>query len=150
MLEKRSYPSQDDERQTLLPVEMFKARPAGNEISQSLEEEAAVLVRTTASGTRRIIEVEGEIDAHTAPQLKSAIAALVDQGNFELVADLEQVTFMDSTGLGVLVGALKRVREKGGDLRIVCTRRAILRVLEITGLDKVIPLYSAVSEATES
>ncbi len=92
--------------------------------------------------------VEGEVDAHTAPQLKSAIAAALDRGSTELIADLDQVTFMDSTGLGVLVGGLKRLREVGGELRIVCTRRPILRILEITGLDKVIPLYSALAEAT--
>jgi anti-sigma B factor antagonist len=109
-----------------------------------------MLVRTKTLGTQSILEVEGEIDAHTAPQLKGAIAALLDQGGVDLVADLDQVTFMDSTGLGVLVGALKRVREQGGELRIVCSRRAILRILEITGLDKVIPLYSALGEATNA
>lgn len=92
--------------------------------------------------------MEGEVDAHTAPQLKSAIAGALDRGTTELIVDLDRVTFMDSTGLGVLVGGLKRLREVGGELRIVCTRRPILRILEITGLDKVIPLYSALAEAT--
>ena len=107
-----------------------------------------MLVRTTESGTRSILAVEGEVDAHTAPQLKSAIAASLDRGTTELIVDLDQVTFMDSTGLGVLVGGLKGLREVGGELRIVCTRRPILRILEITGLAKVIPLYSALAEAT--
>ena len=107
-----------------------------------------MLVRTTESGTRSILAVEGEVDAHTAPQLKSAITASLDRGTTELIVDLDQVTFMDSTGLGVLVGGLKGLREVGGALRIVCTRRPILRILEITGLDKVIPLYSALAEAT--
>jgi anti-sigma B factor antagonist len=111
-------------------------------------EGAAVLVRTTESGTRSILVVEGEVDAHTAPQLKAAIATALDKGSTEVIADLDQVTFMDSTGLGVLVGGLKRLREVGGELRIVCSRRPILRILEITGLDKVIPLYSALAQAT--
>jgi len=92
--------------------------------------------------------VEGEVDAHTAPQLKTAIGTAIEHGATEVIADLDQVTFMDSTGLGVLVGGLKRLRELGGELRIVCTRRPILRILEITGLDKVIPIYSALAEAT--
>ena len=107
-----------------------------------------MLVRTTESGTTSILAVEGEVDAHTAPQLKSAIGVALDRGATELIVDLDQVIFMDSTGLGVLVGGLKRLREVGGELRIVCTRRPILRILEITGLDKVIPLYSALAEAT--
>jgi len=109
-----------------------------------------VYVQTRAEGSQSILEVEGEIDAHTAPQLKSAIGTLLDEEKSALVVDLERVTFMDSTGLGVLVSALKRVREMDGELRIVCTRRAILRVLEITGLDKVLSLYSSMAEATSS
>ena len=109
-----------------------------------------MLVRTSEAGTRNILTVEGEVDAHTAPQLKSAIGAVMDQGANDVVIDLDQVSFMDSTGLGVLVGALKRLREQGGELRIVCSRRPILRVLEITGLDKVIPLYSGLAEATSA
>ena len=79
-----------------------------------------------------------------------AIGLLLDEEKSALVVDLERVTFMDSTGLGVLVSALKRVREMNGELRVVCTRRAILRVLEITGLDKVLSLYSSLDEATSS
>src|SRR5262245_34522073 len=127
---------------------MFAGYGGGATCMSRSAEERKVLVRTTESGTRSILAVEGEVDAHTAPQLKGAIAATIDRGTTELIVDLDQVTFMDSTGLGVLVGGLKRLREAGGELRIVCTRRPILRILEITGLDKVIPLYSALAEAT--
>ena len=95
-----------------------------------------------------VVDVEGEIDVYTAPRLRELLIELVNNGHYQLVVNMEKVEFLDSTGLGVLVGGLKGLREVGGELRIVCTRRPILRILEITGLDKVIPLYSALAEAT--
>ncbi|KQY58124.1 anti-sigma B factor antagonist [Aeromicrobium sp. Root495] len=94
-----------------------------------------------------IIEVGGEIDVYTAPRLREAVVEAVDRGATRLVIDVEKVDFLDSTGLGVLVGALKRVRADGGSLDIVCTQERILKIFQITGLDKVFGLHASVDEA---
>ena len=73
--------------------------------------------------------------------------SLVDDGRYHLVIDMEDVEFLDSTGLGVLVGGLKRVRAHDGSLRLVCTQERILKIFRITGLTKVFPIHATVAEA---
>jgi ABC-type transporter Mla MlaB component len=68
------------------------------------------------------MQLGGEIDVYTAPRLREAIVAAINAGHTQLVVDVEKVDFLDSTGLGVLVGALKKVRADGGTLDIVCTQ----------------------------
>lgn len=94
-----------------------------------------------------IIEIGGEIDVYTAPKLREAIVSAVEDGHHRLIVDVQKVDFLDSTGLGVLVGALKRVRADGGSLDIVCTQERILKIFEITGLDKVFGLHDSVDAA---
>src|SRR6266436_9454159 len=84
-----------------------------------------------------VIDVQGEIDIYTAPRLRELLIDLVSKGNYQLVVNLEKVGFLDSTGLGVLVGGLKRVRAHDGSLDLVCTRERILKIFKITGLTKV-------------
>ena len=93
-----------------------------------------------------VVEVGGEIDVYTAPRLRERLAELVEQGHHHLVIDMEHVDFLDSTGLGVLVGGLKRVRGHDGSLRIVCTQERLLKVFRITGLTKVFPIHANVDE----
>jgi anti-sigma B factor antagonist len=99
-----------------------------------------------ADGDLHIIEVGGEIDVYTAPQLREQILTAIDKGHHVLVIDVRRVEFLDSTGLGVLVGALKRVRAEGGSLDIVCTQERILKIFQITGLDKVFGLHASIEE----
>ena len=94
-----------------------------------------------------VLAVHGEVDVYTAPQFREQLIQLVDQGHRRIVVDLEGVEFLDSTGLGVLVGGLKRVRSHDGDLALVCTQRRILKVLEITGLTKVFSIHDSVDAA---
>lgn len=94
-----------------------------------------------------VLSVQGEVDVYTAPQFREQLIQLVDQGQRSILVDLEGVEFLDSTGLGVLVGGLKRVRSHDGDLALVCTQRRILKVLEITGLTKVFTIYDTVDAA---
>ncbi len=94
-----------------------------------------------------IIEVGGEVDVYTAPKLREAIVTAIEAGHTRLIIDVEKVDFLDSTGLGVLVGALKRVRADGGSLDIVCTHERILKIFGITGLDKVFGLHASIDEA---
>ena len=84
-----------------------------------------------------IIEVGGEIDVYTAPKLRDQMTELVDQGQYNLIVDLEKVDFLDSTGLGVLVGGLKKVRAHDGSLELECTQERLLKIFRITGLAKV-------------
>jgi len=94
-----------------------------------------------------ILSVGGEVDVATAPRLREQLIDLVNGGQHRIVVDLSDVEFLDSTGLGVLVGALKRVRTQDGDLALVCTESRILKVFEITGLTKVFTMYESVDEA---
>jgi anti-sigma B factor antagonist len=96
-----------------------------------------------------VLAVKGEIDVYSAPRLRERLVELVSEGHRQIVVDLEGVDFLDSTGLGVLVGGLKRLRTNGGDLSLVCTQPRILKVFEITGLTTVFSIAASVDEATE-
>lgn len=97
-----------------------------------------------------VVSATGEIDVATAPPLRDRLQALATSGKSTVVVDLLGVTFLDSTALGVLVGALKRCRESGGDLPLVITEPRILKVFEITGLTGVFPIYASVDDAVRS
>ncbi len=102
---------------------------------------------TRNEGPLTVIEVGGEIDVYTAPKLREQIVSLVEEGRYHLVVDMERVEFLDSTGLGVLVGGLKRVRAHDGSLHLVCTQERILKIFRITGLTKVFPIHPSVADA---
>ena len=94
-----------------------------------------------------VVRVYGELDVATAPDLREQLIGLVGEGRTRLVLDLDGVDFLDSTGLGTVVSALKRARTHGGDLRLVCTQARITRLFEITGLDKAVPLLPTLDAA---
>jgi anti-sigma B factor antagonist len=94
-----------------------------------------------------VLAVRGEVDVYTAPRLREKLLELSSQGKHDIVVDLEGVDFLDSTGLGVLVGGLKRLRSHDGDLVLVCTQHRILKVFEITGLTKVFSIHDSVDAA---
>lgn len=102
---------------------------------------------TRAEGEHVVVEVVGEIDVYTAPKLREMFIDLVAQGSYHLVIDMEQVEFLDSTGLGVLVGGLKRVRAHDGTLRLVCAQERILKIFRVTGLTKVFPIHDSLAGA---
>ena len=94
-----------------------------------------------------VIDVQGEIDMYTAPRLRELLIDLVSKGHYQLVVNLDKVGFLDSTGLGVLVGGLKRVRAHDGSLDLVCTQQRILKIFRITGLTKVFGIHETVDQA---
>jgi anti-sigma B factor antagonist len=94
-----------------------------------------------------LIELAGQVDLYSAPEFKQRTAEVIEQGKSRLIVDLTQVTFMDSTGLSVLVGALKRLRLMGGALAIVATDEGTLRLFEMTGLDASFPISESRDEA---
>ena len=102
------------------------------------------------SGDCAVLRVTGEVDVYTAPVLRERIRDLAAKGVVHVIADLSRVDFLDSTGLGVLVGGLKRLREHGGSLTPVITTTRILRILQITGLTKVLPPQPSVLNAIDA
>ena len=94
-----------------------------------------------AQGESYVVDLNGEIDVYTSPKVKDAIGDLIDKGHYNLVINLEKVRYIDSTGLGVLIGGLKRVREHGGTVNLVCTNPQIKKIFDITGLVKIFGIY---------
>ncbi|MEA2391707.1 MAG: anti-sigma factor antagonist [Solirubrobacteraceae bacterium] len=86
--------------------------------------------------TTHIISATGELDSFTSPELSHSIGKAIEAGQTDLLLDLNQVTFLDSTGLGVLLNALRRLARAGGRLRLVCDVPAVLRVFQTTRLDR--------------
>ncbi len=94
-----------------------------------------------------LLAVSGEVDVATVPRLREQLHVLAAEGRNLIVVDLDGVDFLDSTGLGVLVGALKRVRSTDGELRLVCSQPRIRKVFEVTGLTKVFDVFDNQDEA---
>lgn len=102
---------------------------------------------TREVGGRTIVAVGGEIDVYTAPKLRDTITELVVAGSYQLVIDMTAVEFLDSTGLGVLVGGLKKVRAHQGSLELVCNSDRLLKIFKITGLAKVFVIHESAETA---
>lgn len=102
---------------------------------------------TYPAGDFTVLEVGGEIDVYTAPKLRERLVTLAEGGANRIIVDLSGVEFLDSTGLGVLVGALKRARAVDGALKLVCGTERILKIFRITGLHEVFAIYGSVPEA---
>jgi anti-sigma B factor antagonist len=107
-------------------------------------------VEVVAGGVR-LVTLRGELDAHDAPGLRETFAAALDgaEAPATVVLDLGQVTFLDSTALGSIVGLLRRVREAGGELRVVLPSAPAVRIFEITGLDAILETYPTRAAALE-
>lgn len=102
---------------------------------------------TREEGGITVVSVGGEIDVYTAPRLRDKFTELVAGGSYDIVVDMEDVEFLDSTGLGVLVGGLKKVRAHDGSLALVCTQDRLLKIFRITGLAKVFMIHDSAEAA---
>ena len=87
----------------------------------------------------------GELDAYTVGQFRESLAELA--GAPRLLIDLSEVPFMDSAGLGALIGGIRRAREAGGDVAVACSRPTLTRLLHTTGFDRIVPVTETVEEA---
>jgi anti-sigma B factor antagonist len=96
-----------------------------------------------------VIALSGEVDLYTAPEFKQQLIDAVAGGARHVVVDLSETTFIDSTTLGVLVGGARRLREKEGDISLVCSDRNIIKIFEITGLNQVFSIAPSRAEALE-
>jgi anti-sigma B factor antagonist len=90
----------------------------------------------------QVIDVAGEVDLYSAPELKSHVLDAIDAGKIRILVDLTKTTFIDSTTLGVLVGARKRLRAHDGTLTVVCPDPDKLGLFEMTGLDRVFSIHT--------
>ncbi|HLX89245.1 MAG TPA: STAS domain-containing protein [Acidimicrobiales bacterium] len=94
-----------------------------------------------------VLTVRGEVDVSTAPELRERLLLLAERGRTTAVVDLSEVSFVDSTALGVLVSGVKRLRSAGGDLTLVVTQPHISKVFEITGLTDVFRIFPTLDQA---
>ena len=109
-------------------------------------EEALVLEITVEAGEGYVLcRPVGELDAYTVAQFREALTDLADQ-RYVLI-DLSEVPFMDSAGLGALIGGIRRARENDGDVAVACNRPALTRLLHTTGFDRIVPVCETVEEA---
>jgi anti-sigma B factor antagonist len=99
---------------------------------------------------RHVLAVRGEIDLFTAPELKQVLAESIEAGRIRIIVDLTETTFLDSTALGVLIGAVKRLRSRHGALAIVNVDENIAKTFEITGLDQIFTILSTRDEAVDA
>jgi anti-sigma B factor antagonist len=100
--------------------------------------------------TTHVVALGGEVDLYSAPELKKRVLAAIDAGKTRIVVDLANTTFIDSTTLGVLVGARKRLRLKEGKLAVVCPDPDKLALFEMTGLDRVFSIHDDRESALEA
>lgn len=104
-------------------------------------------IDVTESGGYQVLRPEGDLDVYTVGSLRDAIGSVVDSDNPRIVVDLDSVPFMDSSGLGALMGGVRRLREAGGDLAIACTREQHLKLFTITGFGEGVSIAPTVEEA---
>jgi anti-sigma B factor antagonist len=104
-------------------------------------------MESVSAGDCAVLRVAGEIDMYTAPELRERVISLIDDGTLHVIVDLREVGFLDSTGLGALVGSLKRLRMRDGSLDLVTNGGRILQVFQITGLTRAFALHSSVPDA---
>jgi anti-sigma B factor antagonist len=97
-----------------------------------------------------VVAVAGEVDLFTAPEFKQRVMAPIAAGTEHIVVDLTGTTFIDSSSLGVLIGAHRRLKARGGRLVVACDNEAIVKTFRITGLDGVFTLVPTVDEALQA
>ena len=96
---------------------------------------------------KTVVAVSGELDVYTAPKLRDTIAELLAAGVYDVIIDMLDVEFLDSSGLGVLVGALKKVRAHDGSLQLICNQSRVLKIFRITGLAEVFVIHESADAA---
>jgi anti-sigma B factor antagonist len=94
-------------------------------------------------GKLEFLNLKGEIDVYSSPSLKEKVLEEIDKGVENLVINLEKVSYIDSTGLGILIGTLKRMKEREGKLYLIFSSQRLKRIFEITGLNKIFSIYES-------
>ena len=104
-------------------------------------------IKAITAGDCAVLLITGEMDVYTSPKFRKQVVDLAANGTIHIIADLRGLDFLDSTGLGALVGSLKRLRVRQGSLMVVTSGGRILRLFQITGLTRAFALYRSVLDA---
>jgi anti-sigma B factor antagonist len=110
-------------------------------------DELSIDLKAEEGGETLVFRLRGSLDLATAPTVRAALMEATEKGRHHLIVDLTQLEFLDSTGLGVLIGAHRRTAERNGSLRLVINDGAIGRLLNITGLIAVFAVYHTLDDA---
>jgi anti-sigma B factor antagonist len=102
---------------------------------------ADLKIDTRSVNGKPVLDLTGEVDSYNSPKLREKMVSLIDEGNPDLIINMTGVDYIDSTGLGTLVGGLKRASEKNGAIRLICPNEQIYKVFNITGLVKVFSIF---------
>jgi anti-sigma B factor antagonist len=108
-----------------------------------------VEIDVTEADEYKVLKPNGDLDVYTVGSLRDAIGTMIEADTPRVVVDLDQVPFMDSSGLGALMGGVRRLREAGGDLAIACTREQHLKLFAITGFGEGVSIAPTVEEAAK-
>ena len=128
--------------------EAVNAQPTGTTPTEP-RQSFRVELSSPADG-HAVVALLGEVDLFTAPRFMEALLEAVDDGADRVTVDLSAVTFVDSTALGVLIAGSKRLQARSGTLDIVCPNQDVRRILEITGLDRVLDIHSSSEQAVRA
>ncbi|MBD0424575.1 STAS domain-containing protein [Streptomyces sp. TRM S81-3] len=112
-----------------------------------IQEDRLGLIHYPANGWT-VVEVTGDVDAHTAPRIREAVIALLNEGHRHFVLDLCPAPFLDSMGLGMIVAITKRIRDREGSLRLTCVNDKILKIFGICDLRRIYAFHDSVDQAT--
>jgi anti-sigma B factor antagonist len=107
----------------------------------------AVQERPLRAG-RRLLAVHGELDLFTTPELRTKINDLIDEGTRELIVDLSETAFVDSTGLGVLLASMKRLRSCDGELVIIDSSSNVIKTFRVAGVDQILTIVRSYDQAS--
>jgi anti-sigma B factor antagonist len=110
-------------------------------------DELHIDVKTENDGRTLVYRLSGSLDVATSPSVRAALIEAAAEGKHDIVVDLSRLEFLDSTGLGALIGAHKRATEHSGTVRLAVGDGAISRLLNITGLMKIFPTYATLDDA---
>lgn len=113
------------------------------------QEPLSVEIKPEHDGKAIVYGLRGSLDFETAPSLRAAMLEAADEGKHDIVVDLSQLEFLDSSGLGALIGAHKRALENAGRVRVIVSTGTIARLLTITGLMNVLAVYPSIEAALE-
>ncbi|MGB9678548.1 MAG: anti-sigma F factor antagonist [Thermoanaerobacteraceae bacterium] len=107
-------------------------------------------IKFTKKTNTLIVKFDGELDHHIADQLKEKIDKEYNTGFKNLIFDLKNVNFMDSSGIGVIIGRYKKAKEKNGKVVLVNANSQLNKIIEISGLMRIIKCYNSIEEALKS
>jgi anti-sigma B factor antagonist len=111
------------------------------------QDELNIDLKTEDGGELLIFKLRGSLDLATSPTIRAALTDATEKGRRHIVVDLTQLEFLDSTGLGALIGAHRRATEHGGSFRLIVSEGPIARLLNITGLIRVLAVYHSIDDA---